>query len=148
MIYNEIKTNLFSVPRDYALAHCISADFALGAGIAKQFRSMGVRDRLIEHHKQYCWMNRGYVVVTFADEVCPYNVYNLVTKEKYWQKPTLNTVRQALFHAARVAYMNNNRKIAMPRIGCGLDRLNWTEVRELVKEAFSADDFEILVCYL
>ena len=35
MIYKEEKMNLFEAPEDYALVHCISADFALGAGIAK-----------------------------------------------------------------------------------------------------------------
>ena len=29
--------DLFTVPQGYYLAHCISADFALGAGIAKKF---------------------------------------------------------------------------------------------------------------
>ena len=29
--------DLFTVPQGYYLAHCISADFALGAGIAKTF---------------------------------------------------------------------------------------------------------------
>lgn len=37
MIYNEIHGDLFSVDDSYHLAHCISADFALGAGIAVQF---------------------------------------------------------------------------------------------------------------
>lgn len=37
MIIKEVKKDLFTVSDDYALAHCISADFALGAGIAKEF---------------------------------------------------------------------------------------------------------------
>ena len=32
----EEKRDLFDVSEDYYLAHCISADFALGAGIAKE----------------------------------------------------------------------------------------------------------------
>ena len=31
------KKDLFTMPQGYYLAHCISADFALGAGIAKVF---------------------------------------------------------------------------------------------------------------
>ena len=34
MIYKEEIRDLFSVPDDYYFAHCISADFKLGAGIA------------------------------------------------------------------------------------------------------------------
>lgn len=47
------KRNLFTVPKDYFLCHCISADFALGAGIAKKFAEMGVREALKE-----IWDNR------------------------------------------------------------------------------------------
>lgn len=37
MIYNEEKGNLFEVPDKYYLAHCVSTDCALGAGITVQF---------------------------------------------------------------------------------------------------------------
>ena len=37
MIYREEIINLFMVPDDYFLVHCISADFALGRGIAVEF---------------------------------------------------------------------------------------------------------------
>ena len=39
MKYREIKGNLFDMPREYSLAHCISLDCALGAGIAKEFQN-------------------------------------------------------------------------------------------------------------
>lgn len=32
-----VKGDLFSAPLDYALAHCVSNDFQMGAGIAKTF---------------------------------------------------------------------------------------------------------------
>ena len=37
MIYKEEVRDLFSVPEDYYLAHCISADFGMGKGIAVEF---------------------------------------------------------------------------------------------------------------
>ena len=37
MTINEINGDLFRVPQGYYLAHCISGDYALGAGIAKKF---------------------------------------------------------------------------------------------------------------
>ena len=36
MKITEIKQDLFTMPSDYALVHCIGADFKLGAGIAKK----------------------------------------------------------------------------------------------------------------
>lgn len=37
MIYREEIRDLFSVPDDYCLAHCISADFGMGKGIVVEF---------------------------------------------------------------------------------------------------------------
>ena len=36
MFYHEEKMDLLEVPQDYLIAHCISGDMALGAGVAKQ----------------------------------------------------------------------------------------------------------------
>lgn len=37
MIFKEEKRDLFTVPDDYYLAHCISADFGMGKGIVVEF---------------------------------------------------------------------------------------------------------------
>ena len=37
-------------------------------------------------------------------------------------------------------------KIAMPLLGCGLDRLNWDIVKYHIKQVFKDTDIEILVC--
>ena len=41
---------------------------------------------------------------------------------------------------------NGINKIAMPMIGCGLDKLNWDKVSQIIKETFKDTDIEILVC--
>ena len=49
MTIKEVKKDLFTMPNDYALAHCISADFALGAGIAKEFdKRLNARQKLFQ----------------------------------------------------------------------------------------------------
>lgn len=40
----------------------------------------------------------------------------------------------------------NIHKIAMPIIGCGLDRLEWDKVSRIIKDVFQEEDIEILVC--
>ena len=37
MTYREESKDLFTVPGDYYLAHCISADFGMGKGIVVEF---------------------------------------------------------------------------------------------------------------
>jgi hypothetical protein len=36
--------------------------------------------------------------------------------------------------------------LAMPKIGCGLDRLQWGRVSEMLKEIFSDYDIDIIIC--
>ena len=42
----------------------------------------------------------------------------------------------------------NIKKLVMPKIGCGLDRLSWGKVEPMVQEIFKDLDIEIVVCYL
>ena len=42
----------------------------------------------------------------------------------------------------------NITKIAMPKIGCGLDKLKWEDVSSAIKEIFADSQIEIVVCYL
>lgn len=137
------QRDLFTVPKDYFLCHCISADFALGAGIAKRFAELGVRKALIESFGKGDWHGVGYVILSCCSDWR--GEWNLVTKEKYNHKPTLHTLKQALEEMRNHC---GNCKIAMPKIGCGLDRLNWSDVEPIIKEIFADTDIEILVCEL
>ena len=132
------KQNLFGCAYDRYLAHCISADYALGAGIAVEFQK---RYYLRDVLKQ-----RG--TGAYPDCILIASVFNLVTKEKYWDKPTYQSLRQALQKMKDIVVKNDIKKIAMPKIGCGLDRLSWPKVREIVESIFADTDIDILVCYM
>ena len=43
---------------------------------------------------------------------------------------------------------NGMRKLAIPRLGCGLDKLQWDKVSKLIENIFSKSDIEITVYYL
>lgn len=54
MRLTEVEKDLFSVDPQYSLVHCVSADFALGAGIAKQFDTrFNMRYELFEKYGSY-----------------------------------------------------------------------------------------------
>ena len=57
MIYKEEVRDLFSISDDYILVHCISSDFALGAGIAKKFAQMGVKEKLVKKTKKLAFFH-------------------------------------------------------------------------------------------
>ena len=143
MIFHEESGDLISgeIVREYTLCHCISSDFALGAGIAKIFAKMGVKKKLIEQYPKQ-WQGRGYCLFTETDGVL---TANLVTKERYFHKPTLETLKQSLEDLRKQAVERGLKKLAMPKIGCGLDKLQWDEVREVIKDVFKDTEIEILV---
>ncbi|WP_243644230.1 hypothetical protein [Paenibacillus pinisoli] len=55
MEFIEIKKDLFSMADEYFLAHCISSDAKMGAGIAvefrKRFKLKSLQDMAINHRK-------------------------------------------------------------------------------------------------
>lgn len=134
----EIK-DLFTVPKDYTLVHCISGDFALGAGIAVQFANRGVKDALKTQYKV------GHIGEALLTHTTEWNgEVSLVTKNKCYEKPTLDSLGLALKSLRSFGI----KKLAMPKIGCGLDRLQWNDVAELIQCVFEDTDVEILVCDL
>jgi len=74
-------------------------------------------------------------------------VFNLVTKDFYYEKPSYITLENTLDNMKRLCEINNIKYIAIPKIGCGLDRLSWYNVKKLIIEVFEETDIEILVCY-
>ena len=100
----ELKEDLFKQYEFLKLAedeciivHCISSDKAMGAGIALPMQNkFKLREnwpsKLPERLKG--WDGEGYSVFVTGEEkqiVC-----NLITKEHYYDKPTLETLKQAL----------------------------------------------------
>lgn len=155
MIYREVKGNLFDVGPEYYLVHCISADFKMGAGIAKTFADLGCREEILKDWDgayDY-WKNGGHIVWTSIPLMAsrfPKGVCHLITKERYFQKPTYDDLCEALLDMRdSILFVGEeNVKLAMPKIGCGLDKLEWDKVREIILKVFEKTDFEILVCSL
>ena len=135
------KRDLFTVPQGYYLAHCISADFALGAGIAKTFDEVyNMRFKLFREYDGYVYEGGDALLID--------NVFNLVTKPKGYHKPRYEAVRESLEVMKEIMEANATTKLAMPKIGCGLDRLTWDEVLEIIQEVFEDTNVEILICEL
>lgn len=145
LIYREEVRDLFAVPDDYHLAHCISADFGMGRGIVLEFNKR-FNMKAILQTKYPNFLTEHWSGKECGACILEGRVLNLITKERYFHKPTLGTMRCALNSMRSVCINNNVQKIAMPIIGCGLDRLNWDQVSELIQEIFSDTDIEILVC--
>ena len=142
MIFKEINGDLFESDEKYTLVHCISADCAMGAGIAKTFDDrMPKMKKLLKRTIRENNM-QGYFAILYQGER---NVMNLITKERYWHKPTYSSLKASLLNAKKIAIRNDIKYLAMPVIGCGLDRLQWSKVSVIIKEVFVDTDIEIVV---
>ena len=148
MVYKEIKQDLFSVPEGYYLAHCISADFKLGAGIALGFnKRFNMRQKLFKLFPASGTQDWDRLQAEFRGLcIVVDNVYNLVTKRNYYDKPTVLTMGNALLRMKEDCGIRHVKKIAMPKIGCGLDKLKWEDVSHIIQDVFQDTDVEILVC--
>ena len=139
--YKEIHGDLFSAPERYAFAHCVSADKALGAGIALEFRNRfpnmlkKLEGTMFEVGKCY-----GYT------EPNPRrSIINIVTKEHYYDKPTYENFSSALADLKRVVVAHRIKFLAVPLLGCGLDGLDWERVSYILTGTFFDVDVAIVV---
>ncbi|XP_071057514.1 uncharacterized protein [Onthophagus taurus] len=137
---NVIETfgDLFCADDEYALGHCVAEDMNMGSGIATEFRSKFKRvDELLEQR-----IRQGDVATLLVDKRY---VYYLVTKRYSNGKPTYETLFRSLRRMREHALDKGVKKIALPRIGCGLDGLEWKMVKSMLQFIFKGVDVEIKI---
>lgn len=150
MIYNECLKDLFELKdKGYHFVQCISADLAMGAGISLSFNKIfNEKNRILKHiNKEVSIENFQHGVNSFIINDWENNIHNLVTKEFYFQKPSYLTLTNALEELKKTCIKYNIKKIAMPKIGCGLDKLDWNVVKRIIQGIFYDIDIEIIICY-
>ncbi|MHA1109519.1 MAG: macro domain-containing protein [Promethearchaeota archaeon] len=142
MQYTEIEQDLFDVDKvEYYFAHCISSDCQMDAGIAVHFnRNFKLRKELLKKTAEE-------LSFPTCVKVEGSQVFNLITKERYWNIPSYESVRESLIKMKDQIEQENIKKLAMPRIASGLDQKDWKKIREMIKDVFKDTDIEIIVCY-
>lgn len=127
----EVSGDLFTCAADVSLAHCVAEDLRLGKGIAIAFRE---RFGHMDDMRSQCVRVGG--VASFRHE--RRFVYALVTKETSSRcLPTLAALRACLVELKRRMARDGVTKLAVPRLGCGLDKLAWPDVRDVMRDVFA-----------
>ncbi len=142
MEYREIEMDLFDLPTNYALAHCISADAEMGVGIAVEFVR---RYKHLKESLQEMNLTVGTTIGYYSSEN-PQVVFNLVTKYNYWDKPTRGNFNKAVMDMKKLCVKHDITYLGLPKLGSGKDRLSWKRSSEWIKEVFKDTDIEIVVC--
>jgi hypothetical protein len=117
----------------------------MGAGIATEFvRRFDTKNKLFKDYPDY--LNNFVKTKIIGDCLLEDGVLNLITKERYYYKPTYKSIKISLDKMKEICIINDIKKVAMPLIGCGLDKLEWERVKSLLIAIFDDLDIEILVC--
>lgn len=144
MIIKKGEADLFSAPEKFIFAHCIAFDLKLGAGIALEFRKR--YPNLIPYLHQNI-PNNYPNIIGYCDSSGRY-IYNLITKESSYGKPTRNTLNQTLIQLKESMINLNQKYLAIPLLGSGLDRLNWNDTENFIRDIFQDTDIMISICML
>ena len=129
-------------PEGASLAHCVSADLAMGKGIAKEFKNrFGGFEKLRKQNPK-----PGKTLVLEVEETF---VYYLVTKMMARDKPEGFYFYRALRDLRTLMEARQETQLWIPKIGCGLDELNWDDqVSGWLEKIFGGWEGEIHVCVL
>ena len=137
----EVVGDLFNSPTQFSLCHCVSSDFRMGRGIAVLFKQkFGRVDQLRAFNAK-----PGDIAWIRVNEPEERYVMYLVTKSRYYEKPTMNTLERSLQKMKELCLHRNITQIAMPRIGCGLDQMTWATVSQSIERIFRDTNIEIVV---
>ena len=134
----EVHGNLFGAPPHVALAHCVSVDLRMGKGIALLFRERFGNIAALQEQKPTI----GSTLV-LQHPARPGPIFYLVTKARATGKPTYETMALALRSLRKAMELVGVHELAIPHIGCGLDRLEWPRVRGLLQSVFAGTGVQI-----
>jgi hypothetical protein len=137
MTITEVKGDLFS--SNETLAHCVSKDFKMGAGIAVLFKQkFGIVDT-----KNRIGKDVGDIVVIDRNTDNNRYIIHMITKEYYYGKPTYGSLKSCLLKLYEACKNLNIAKLSIPKIGCGLDKLEWHKVKKILEVIFLDVDVDV-----
>jgi hypothetical protein len=123
-----------------AIAHCISADLHMGAGVARQICQIRAYNRPND------WQKPGHmnqpragmlhtVLVTTSPEDNSSQVFNLISKQHYWNHGDYPSMERVLKALRGKMIDHKVPRLSIPKIGCGRDRLEWCKVLPMIEAA-------------
>jgi len=136
--FNLVQGDLFSVDEGVSLAHCVSEDFKMGAGIAVEFKRRFARvDELLSQNTR----TGGCGYLRDPNRY----IFYMVTKRYYNFKPYYNSLESSLKSLLTLCQQFDIKHVAMPKIGAGLDQLDWNIVARIIDDIFSGTNIKITI---
>ena len=102
-----------------AIAHCVSDDAKTNKRFAE---TICRRVNGPQEYRRIAKANVGSALPFWNPESNNF-IFNLVTKSNFSEKPTPDNLRISLKTMTEHALLKNITRVSMPKIGCGLDKL-------------------------
>ncbi|XP_054282040.1 ADP-ribose glycohydrolase OARD1-like [Macrosteles quadrilineatus] len=135
--------DLFTLPVEYALAHCVAEDLRASRGIATVFRKKFGGTEYLERQSPTIGTT---LAVALHLKRNGQHLFYLVTKETSSKKHSYESMKKSLQDLRDKLLRIGIKKLAIPRLGCGYDGLEWRIVRNMVQDLFKDTGIEIVVC--
>lgn len=136
--------NLFD-STDEAYAHCVAADLYMGRGIAFEFKRLfgGVELLKLQRAK----------IGQVASQTVDYQdrkllIFYLVTKQISKGKPTFEDFCACLEQLKAQCLERGVKTLSIPKIGCGLDRLDFQSVVEAIRRTFDGTGIIVTMYFM
>lgn len=116
---------------------------SMGRGIAVEFRKRW--PAMYEAYRLECGSGRFQPGGVFVWKTALETIFNLATQLRPGTPARLEYIREAIRKAVSIAERESIPLIAMPRIGSGYGRLEWTDVLSVLQEIALLTSVELVV---
>ena len=140
----EIDLNIMSAPQRYYLAQGIPKDLNFSTALPALFERMYGMNEKIE--ASYVDDYTDNVDIELGEAILVDNVFNLIVKENSYNKPDSDRLLDAIVNMRDQMDAKMIKKLAIPKICCGRNGLEWDDVRSMFEFVFADSDVQILVC--
>lgn len=133
----ELEINIMGVPQGYYLAQGISRDLNFKVGLPAVFE---------KQYNMVAKLKRNYTDIELGKALLVDNVFNLVAKDSSYDFPDRDMLMDAIINMRDQMETNMVTKLAIPKICCGRNGLDWDDVKSMFEFIFDDSDVQILVC--
>ena len=127
-------------PPHIPLVHCVSLDMKMSKGIAKIFKRKFGNVSFLKAQVQSIGQ---CATLNYEGRF----IFYMATKRRFFCKPTYVSLAKSLQTLKVNMECLGLLQLGMPRISTGLDNLEWSRVKEIIRDIFSDSDITIHVFY-
>lgn len=129
--------NIFDIMCD-AVVNPVNCKGVMGAGLAKQFKIK--YPSMFQAYKHYCEMGTSKPgdIFVWHYEACPY-IINAFVKDD-WKQPSRYMWIELVIKNIKLFLREHPeiKSIAVPKLGCGLGKLDWDKVKPIMIKEFES----------